>query len=528
MKIKKIVFVRKATTFFFLFLVGFPVFQKNVFAGVRETIFSGIGGVFVGAASAVGIPRLYKKFLHRSDSTPSDGPFSCVEVKDLSLKDFVGQDLVVEEAGHFLDALSYNDALSEEGNALRIKGLCLEGQKDSGKTFLAYIVASEIEASIIHVPGDFLTAGGLNEIEARFAFAFNFAIEKSNDKKIVLLFDQLEKVFEESIDFEKILSSFLNSIEEHNNLVVIFERRPVELDGPDFFDSSWKYGLEKIKIFFPNLVGRYEMLQKCFARYDFDPSLSSAGGYFETVARIVQGTQFDFYKKFSERVARVAMRDNGVITRKHIKKVLKKIGSGVKRDVVQTEEELLMTAYHEAGHALMATLLGKRVFSATIQLREGSVGSTSIDMTSLYDDTICSNLCKKNLIHEIMIYFGGPCAEELVQKGAMTVGSRGDLDLTGDFAERMVKKFGMGNGRFHMITGRSLSSTESEKMFDDEIIDMLSRCRDTTKKMLGAYEEVLEELATRLYQEETLYEEDVCEIVGQPRDESDEFLKLFF
>jgi len=199
-----------------------------------------------------------------------------------------------------------------------------------------------------------------------------------------------------------------------------------------------------------------------------------------------------------------------------------------RRSLVMTEKERTNTAYHEAGHALVAKLTNSeshRVHKVTIIPRGRSLGLTSIlpeqDMLSQ------SRLQLKNTI---LCMMGGRAAEELVFD-EMTTGAANDLQRSTDIAHRMVCEFGMsdklgprtfGEANAQVFLGRDIGhqreySEDTARIIDTEVQDLLVAGYAEAKRLLETSREALERIALALLERETLDSDQLDMLIaGEP------------
>ena len=211
--------------------------------------------------------------------------------------------------------------------------------------------------------------------------------------------------------------------------------------------------------------------------------------------------------------------DNATL-REAIEKVA--LGPSLKSKVI-TEKQKKLTAYHEAGHALTASVLpqAQKVQKVTIIPRGRAAGYTfHVD-----DENDAITKTKGEFMSEITVLFGGYCVEEVVF-GEVSTGGSNDLAKASEIAENMVKKYGMSNlGPVSFKTdggmtflGRDMVekqqySEEIAKQIDLEIERIIRDCYHECKKIIVKYRPYLDKIAETLIEEEVLEFEDFNKIV---------------
>jgi cell division protease FtsH len=196
-----------------------------------------------------------------------------------------------------------------------------------------------------------------------------------------------------------------------------------------------------------------------------------------------------------------------------------------RKSMVLTDEEKRVTAYHEAGHALMAKLLPGTdpVHKVTIIPRGRALGVT---MQLPTDDR--HNYTKDYLSNTLAILMGGRVAEELVFKN-ITTGAGNDLERATDLARKMVCEWGMsetlgpltfGKKDEEIFLGREIAtrrdfSEQVAEQIDREIKRLVTENYERTKRLLTEHMHILKALAEALLEKEVLDAPDIDKIVQQ-------------
>jgi cell division protease FtsH len=222
----------------------------------------------------------------------------------------------------------------------------------------------------------------------------------------------------------------------------------------------------------------------------------------------------------------LAARDgHTAISPKDLDEASLKVTLGSERKTLQTEEERKLTAYHEGGHALMGASLPDMdpVQRVSIVARGGTLGHTSINPErDRYNET------KTRLLSIISMMLGGRAAEELVFN-EQTIGASDDIDRATKLAHKMVAEFGMsplgpiayGDRSENIWLARELgeSATVSEDTaakIDHEVKSIIEACYDKAKTVLMEKREILDRLAAKLLEVETIEGDDFNKILATP------------
>ena len=235
----------------------------------------------------------------------------------------------------------------------------------------------------------------------------------------------------------------------------------------------------------------------------------------------------DLENLVNEAALLAARQDKDLVTMTDFEMAKDKVLMGTeRRSMVISDHEKRTTAWHEAGHALVAKLLEKNsdpVHKVTIIPRGPALGLTQQlpkeDRLSMNRDFAKARLA---------VLMGGRVAEEITF-GQFTTGAANDIKQASNLARRMVTEFGMSDkiGPIHfgsdeesVFLGKEFSSsrrTYSEsvaQLIDDEIKHFVLEGHEVAKQLLSEHREVLDKLAQALLDRETLDAEDVDAVVG--------------
>jgi cell division protease FtsH len=200
-----------------------------------------------------------------------------------------------------------------------------------------------------------------------------------------------------------------------------------------------------------------------------------------------------------------------------------------RRSLVLTEDERKLTAYHEAGHAIVAikTPGSDPIHKVTIVPRGRALG-----LTASLPEVDRHNYTKEWLIGSLAMFFGGRAAEELIFGAEkVTTGAGNDIERATSLARRMVTQFGMsdrigamavGDREQEIFLGREFASRRevserTAEMVDEEVKRMIDEAYDKARVLLNENRELLDRMALALLDRETLDREDVDLVVaGRP------------
>jgi cell division protease FtsH len=188
-----------------------------------------------------------------------------------------------------------------------------------------------------------------------------------------------------------------------------------------------------------------------------------------------------------------------------------------RRSMVLDPAEIRMTAYHEAGHAMLVLLMPEStepLHKVTVLPRGGALGVTSWlpekDKYSQYKDEILAS---------IMVTLGGRIAEEIVF-GRVSTGASNDFQKVTELARKMVCQYGMSDALgtiAYSKNDQNYSPATAEKI-DDEVRSIVGSCYKKARTMLTENREMLDTLSEKLIEKETLYATEIYALLNiEPR-----------
>ena len=210
-----------------------------------------------------------------------------------------------------------------------------------------------------------------------------------------------------------------------------------------------------------------------------------------------------------------------------------KVLMGAAREDVLTDEEKQITAYHEAGHALLAWLTPgcDRVHKVTILPRGRALG-----VTQLVPEEERYNISQHDLQSRLAMLLAGRAAEK-IQFDQFSAGAENDLQEATRLARRMVTHWGMSErlgpvayhiGEDHPFLGREIAQHERQfsehtaQVIDEEVDKILHAAEDLAKRTLQQHADKLTTLAEALLEREVLDESEIAELIGPSVNESRE------
>ncbi|MEO2067963.1 MAG: ATP-dependent zinc metalloprotease FtsH [Desulfurobacteriaceae bacterium] len=447
----------------------------------------------------------------------------------VTFKDVAGIDEVKEEVSEIVDFLKNPKKFQQLGGRIP-KGVLLAGAPGTGKTLLAKAIAGEANVPFLSVSGsefvEMFVGVGASRVRDLFEQAKKYA-------PCIVFIDEIDAVgrkrgagFSGGHDErEQTLNQLLvemDGFESSEGIIVIAAtNRPDILDPallrPGRFDRQ-------IYVPLPDVRGRLEILKI----HTKDKPLADDVDL-EVIARSTPGfSGADLANIVNEAALIAARKNHGKITMEDFEEAKDKVTMGIERkSMVLSEEEKLTTAYHEAGHTLVAKLLpnADKVHKVTIIPRGKALGITQqLPEEDRYTYT------KDYLLDRLCVLFGGRVAEELAL-GTISTGAGNDIERATEIARKMVAEWGMSEkiGPIAVKVKEDFGeptdfvSEEMKRLVDKEVKRIIKEAYERTKELISKNMDKLENLAKALLERETLTGEEIDKAMrGELKTESED------
>ena len=433
--------------------------------------------------------------------------------KKTTFADVAGCDEEKEEMSEIVDFLKSPKKFNDLGARIP-KGVLLVGPPGTGKTLLARAVAGEAGVPFFSISGsDFVEMFvGVGASRVRDLFG-----EAKKNSPAIIFIDEIDAVGRQRgaglggghDEREQTLNQLLVEMDGFGSnegvIVMAATNRPDILDRallrPGRFDRQ-------ITVNYPDVKGREEILKVHSRGKSLGPDVDLA-----TIAKSTAGfTGADLENLLNESALLAVRHGKKAITQEEVEEATIKVVMGTeKKSHIIKDKDKMITAYHEAGHAVVSYFLPTQdpVHQISIIQRGMAAGYTMYLPTDEKGHT-----SKKQMLEQICSLLGGRAAEQLTQDDVCT-GASNDIDRATDLARKMVTKFGMsdrlglvsyGNDNNEVFLGRDFSSTPnySEKtaaVIDEEIENVVmaqySKCLEILKGAMPKLHETAKVLFER-------------------------------
>jgi cell division protease FtsH len=448
---------------------------------------------------------------------------------DTTFDDVAGVDEAKEDVAELVDFLSNPGKFTKVGGKIP-KGVLLIGPPGTGKTLLAKAIAGEADVPFYFISGsDFVemfVGVGASRVRDMFEQA------KKNAPCIIFI-DEIDAVGRQRgagmggghDEREQTLNQMLvemDGFEGNEGIIVIAAtNRPDILDPallrPGRFDRQVMVGL-------PDINGRDAILKIHMRKLPIAKNVQSI-----SIAKGTPGfSGADLANLCNEAALLAAGKDIELVGMQEFEKAKDKIMMGAERkSLAMDESEKEMTAYHEAGHAIVGRLVPEHdpVYKVSIIPRGRALG-----VTMFLPEKDSYSISRRKLNSQISSLFGGRIAEELIYGvDAVTTGASNDIERATEIAHKMVKQWGMsdllgplayGEDEGEIFLGRQVTkhkhiSEDTFKVIDSEIRKIIDVDYKVAQKILEENKDILIEMTKALMEFETIDKNQIDDLMNR-------------
>ena len=398
------------------------------------------------------------------------------------------------------------------------KGVLLEGPPGTGKTLLAKAVAGEAGVPFFSISGsDFVEMFvGVGASRVRDLFE-----EAKKNSPCIVFIDEIDAVARirgtgmggGHDEREQTLNQLLVEMDGfgvNEGIIVLAATNRVDILDPAILRPG-RFD-RKVAVSVPDVQGREEILNVHSKNKPLAEDVN-----LKQIAQTTAGfTGADLENLLNESAINAAKEDRGYVTQKDIQEAFVKVGIGTeKKSRVISDEEKKITAYHEAGHAILFHVLPDVGPVYTVSIVPTSSGAAGYTMPLPEKDEMF--LTKGRMLQDIMVSLGGRIAEELIFDD-ITTGASSDIKKATKTARRMVTRFGMSENigvicydddSNEVFIGRDLAHAKSHSEavsaeIDREVKSIVDECYVKAKSIISEHMDVLHSCASLLLEKEKI------------------------
>ena len=442
----------------------------------------------------------------------------------IKFSDVAGEDEAKESLSEIVDYLHNPEKYREIGAAMP-KGILLFGPPGTGKTMLAKAVAGESNVPFFSMSGSEFVEMFVGMGASKVRDLFRQAKEKA---PCIVFIDEIDAIGQKrdgrvggNDEREQTLNQLLTEMDgfEENTGVIILAatNRPDSLDPaltrPGRFDR-------RVPVELPDLQGREAILKVHAKKIKLADDVD-----FGKIARMASGASGAELANIINEAALRAVRDGRrFVTQSDLEESIEVVVAGYqKKNAILTDSEKRVVAYHEVGHALVAA---KQTNSAPVQ-KITIVPRTSgaLGYTMQVEEGNHYLVSREELENKIATLTGGRAAEELVFDSKST-GASNDIEQATKLARAMITRYGMSDD-FDMVALETVNnqylggdaslacSAETQTRIDREVVALVRRQHEKALAILRENRAKLDEIASYLYEKETITGEEFMRILNQ-------------
>ena len=447
-----------------------------------------------------------------------------------TFQDVAGVDEAAQELREIVEFLKNPRKFTNLGGKIP-KGVLLVGPPGTGKTLLARAVAGEAKVPFFSLSGSEFVEMFVGVGAARVRDLFSQAEQKA---PCIVFIDELDALGKARVqspigsheEREQTLNQLLAEMDGFDArkaiIIMAATNRPEVLDPalmrPGRFDRQ-------VLVDKPDVQGREDVLKIHVRNVKLGPGVDLR----KVAARTAGFAGADLANLVNEAALLAARRDGTSVEMNDFNEAIDRLVAGLEKKRVMSTREREIVAYHEAGHAIVASVLPNMDPVHKISIVARGFGALGYTMQLPLEDRYLMQ--KGDLLNQLAILLGGRSAEEIAV-GEISTGAQNDLQRVTDVARAMVTEWGMSEklgmvnydqnrrGRFldlGMPAERGLYSEETARMIDEEVKQIISGAHDVARRVLRENRDVLERVTRHLLDKEVMEGDELRAMFAAPR-----------
>ena len=441
----------------------------------------------------------------------------------ITFADVAGEEEAKEALKEIVDFLHNPQKYADIGANLP-KGALLVGPPGTGKTLLARAVAGEAHVPFFSISGSEFVEMFVGMGAAKVRDLFKQATEKA---PCIVFIDEIDTIGKKrdgggisgNDEREQTLNQLLTEMDGFDGkkgvVILAATNRPESLDAallrPGRFDR-------RIPVELPDLKGREAILKV----HGKEVKMSEDVDY-NAIARATSGASgAELANIINEAALRAVRMGRTAVNQSDLEESVETVIAGYQRkDMVVSEKERRIVAYHEIGHALVAASQSHCAPVHKITIIPRTSGALGYTMQVEQGERFLRS--KEEALAKIATFTGGRAAEQLIFH-SITTGASNDIEQATKLARAMITRYGMSD-RFGMVAMETVSnqylggdtalacSPETARIIDDEVVKLVHGQYEKALSILSGHVEKLHELADYLLERETITGEEFMDIL---------------
>jgi cell division protease FtsH len=447
-----------------------------------------------------------------------------------TFQDVAGVDEAAQELREIVEFLKNPRKFTNLGGKIP-KGVLLVGPPGTGKTLLARAVAGEAKVPFFSLSGSEFVEMFVGVGAARVRDLFSQAEAKA---PCIVFIDELDALGKARVqspigsheEREQTLNQLLAEMDGFDArkaiIIMAATNRPEVLDvallRPGRFDRQ-------VLVDKPDVEGRVEVLKIHVRNVKLDPSVELR----KIAVRTAGFAGADLANLVNEAALLAARRDGTAVEMRDFNEAIDRLVAGLEKKRVMSPREREIVAYHESGHAIVASVLPNMDPVHKISIVARGFGALGYTMQLPLEDRYLMQ--RGDLLNQLAILLGGRAAEEIAV-GEISTGAQNDLQRVTDVARAMVTEWGMSDklgtvnydhsrrSRFldvGMPADRGLYSEETARIIDEEVKAIVAGALNEARRVLRENRDILERVTRFLLDKEVMEGDELRAMFTAPR-----------